>query len=314
MKKISVIIPVYNVEKYLTRCLDSLVKQTVKDFEVIIINDGSTDNSQKIIDKYAKYGFKSHFQENSGQAAARNFGIEASTGEYILFLDGDDYYEENTIETLLKQIEDNTDILQFNMFVTKGNVDYKEAYSFVCEDNIDNVKKYIVNSPSPCDKLFKKSLFLDNNIKFPINKFYEDLGTIPSLGMYTKNIKFINNYLYHYVKRTNSTMNKIKYDKRVEDIFEIIKGLEDRFIKEKKDEIYKDEIEFIYIHHLLRAAGIRFLNYKKYDMIDKIRNIMKEKYPNFTKNQYFKMYGIKQKIMCRLLYSGHYKLIELLRK
>ena len=101
--KFSIIVPVYNVEKYLEKCLESILNQTFKDFEAIIVNDGSTDNSQEIIDKYVNKDqkiFKSFKKENGGLSDARNFGIERAKGEYIVFLDSDDYIDENLLNTL----------------------------------------------------------------------------------------------------------------------------------------------------------------------------------------------------------------------
>lgn len=315
--KISVIIPVYNVYDYLEKCLNSLVKQTDKNFEVIIVNDGSTDNSQEIIDKFVlendnMYSFK---KENGGQASARNFGLQKATGEYILFLDSDDYYEPNTIEILKK--EANADIVAFKMYIDDKNEVKKfpiEMEKFVDDKNVLASKKLLLYNPSPCDKMFKKDLFIKNNIKFLEGKYYEDLGTIPLFAMCTDDIKFTDYYLYHYVKRENSTMNKVNYNSKITDIFYIMQNITNAFIQNHLDNKYKDELEYIYFHHLLRAASIRFLDYGKIDMVDKIRNIMREKYPNFTKNKYFKKYGFKRKLMCKLIYNGKYKFIKKLRK
>lgn len=315
--KISVIVPVYNVYNYLDKCLDSLVNQTNTNFEVIIINDGSTDNSQEIIDKYVSENANMHsyIKENGGLASARNYGIEKASGDYILFLDSDDYYEPNTIETLIKEAESDYDIITFQMYVDEkdkikeGNVEMSE---FIYNKNILSSKRLLLYNPSACDKMFKRKLF--NKVKFVTGKYYEDLGTIPLFAMYTDKIKYTNHFLYHYVKRDDSIMNKRNYNKKIEDIFFIVENLSDSFKNNNKEVKFNDELEYIYIHHLLRAASIRFLDYGKIDMVDKIRNIMREKYPNFTKNKYFKKYGFKRKLMCKLIYNGKYKLIKKLRK
>ena len=106
--KISVIVPVYNVEKYLEKCLDSLVNQTLKDIEIIIVNDGSLDNSQEIIDKYAKKHktIKSYIKENGGLSDARNYGIKQASGKYISFIDSDDYVKENMYELMYNKLEE----------------------------------------------------------------------------------------------------------------------------------------------------------------------------------------------------------------
>lgn len=317
MMKISVIVPVYNVYDYLEKCLLSLENQTDKDFEVIIVNDGSTDNSQEIIDKFVSKNPNMHsfIKENGGQASARNYGLKKASGEYVLFLDSDDYYELDTIEILKKEAKNNDDIITFQMFIDdsdtikQGNMEMEE---FIYNDDILPSKRLLLYNPSPCDKMFKRSLF-DGGL-FVTGRYYEDLGTIPLLAMQTEKIKFTKHYLYHYLKRENSTMNKIKYNSKIEDIFFIVDYISSKFEKNNLYDKYYDEIEYIYIHHLLRAAGIRFLDYEKYDMIDKVRSIMKEKYPRFNTNKYFKKYGFKRKLMCRLIYGGHYKLIKLLRR
>lgn len=314
--KISVIVPVYNVYDYLDKCLNSLVNQSDNDFEVIIVNDGSTDNSQEIIDKYVSENanMKSFIKENGGLSSARNYGLSKATGEYVLFLDSDDYYEPNTIEIMKKEALSDDDIIVFRMFIDENNEIKKsmiEMEKFIFNDNISASKRLLLYNPSACDKMFRKSLF--DNISFITGKYYEDLGTIPLLAIYTDKIKFTDYYLYHYFKRENSIMNKINYNTKLEDIFFIVNRITVWYEENNLANEFKEEIEYIYIHHLLRAASIRFLNYERYDMIDKIRKIMKEKYPNFTKNKYFKKYGFKRKLMCRLIYKGNYNLIKKLR-
>ena len=317
--KISVIIPVYNVYDYLDKCLSSLVNQTDTNFEVIIVNDGSTDDSQKIIDKYVSENANMHsyIKENGGLASARNYGLKKATGDYILFLDSDDYYELNTIEVLKKEAQNNDDIITFQMYIDENNKiteQNMEMEEFVFSENIPASKRLLLYNPSACDKMFKKELFVKNDFEFIEGTYYEDLGTIPLLAMYTDKIKFTKHYLYHYLKRENSTMNKVKYNAKIEDIFLMIERIATTFKAKKLYDKYKDEIEYIYIHHLLRAASIRFLNYDKYDMVDKIRKIIKENYPKFKENKYFQKYGFKRKLMCKLIYKGHYKTIKILRK
>lgn len=314
--KISVIVPVYNVYDYLDKCLASLVNQTDNDFEVIIVNDGSTDNSQEIIDKYVSENanMKAFIKENGGLSSARNFGISKASGDYVLFLDSDDYYEPDTIEILKKEANSDYDIIVFKMFIDDKDGIKKskdEMAGFIYDESISPAKRLLLYNPSACDKMFKRSLF--DNISFIDGRYYEDLGTIPLLAVYTDKIKFTEYYLYHYLKRENSIMNRTNYNSKIEDIFFIVNRVSSWFVDKHLDIDFKEEIEYIYIHQLLRAAGIRFLDYGRYDMVDKIRYIMKEKFPNFSKNKYFKKYGFKRKLMCRLIYKGHYKMIKILR-
>ena len=262
--KYSIIVPVYNTGKYLDKCIISLINQDYKDYEIIIVNDGSTDNSLDIIDKYSsKYdNIHNYNKENGGLSSARNYGIEKSSGEYLLFVDSDDYLDNNALKIIDENIKDN-DILVFNFYMDNGkSINVKNTYF----DNIsDKCKKFVTANPSACNKVIKRSLFIDNNIKFIDGIYYEDLATIPSFILYTKNINYINDSLYYYCVRDDSIMNKKKYNKRMEDIFKV---LDINYNNLNKD--YLDEVEYMYIEHLLRYASLRFLDYDNYDNINKI--------------------------------------------
>ena len=136
MIKYSIIVPVYNVEKYLGKCLNSLVNQKNDNYEIIIVNDGSTDNSQKIIDVYEKKYpklIKSFEKENGGLSSARNYGIDNSNGKYLLFVDSDDYVSDNYLEVLDDSVNiNNPDILVFNYNVVNG-IYFKQKESY-CDD------------------------------------------------------------------------------------------------------------------------------------------------------------------------------------
>lgn len=316
-KKISVIVPVYNVELYLEKCLDSLVNQDFDDYEIIVVNDGSTDNSQLIIDKYKeKYPnlIKAFIKQNGGLSSARNYGIENSTGEYLMFLDSDDYIALDSLKKLYdKAVSDKADIVVYNYYsVENGNLikigepNYKSK---------SNVSKYIIGQPSACNKFIKSSIFLKNNIWFPGGKYYEDLGTLPLLALYTNKITFLDEYLYYYVQRENSIMNKKKYNKKMEDIFWVLNNISSEYKKKNLYDKYYEEIEFLYINHLLKSASLRFLSYENQkNNLNKIISIMKSDFPNWKNNLIYKQCNFKYKVMCNLLFYKKYGLINLLRK
>ena len=128
--KVSIIVPVYNVEEYLRKCLDSLVNQTYQNIEIIIVNDGTKDNSQSIIDEYKKKFSKlinSYMKENGGLASARNYGIDKATGEYIMFVDSDDYIDTNMVEKLVRTASKKySDIVVSNFYRVEERTIYKE--------------------------------------------------------------------------------------------------------------------------------------------------------------------------------------------
>ena len=178
MPKVSIIVPVYNVEKYLSKCLDSLVNQTLKDIEIIIVNDGSPDHSQDIIDKYAKrYSKKIRaFQkDNGGQASARNLGLTKATGEYILFVDSDDYIELDTCDELYNNAKKlNSDIVLFDYYIIYSKEHNKLKSVIEKVNDVDNInkKEFFLSTPSPVNKLFRREFLLNHNFRFPEGIIY----------------------------------------------------------------------------------------------------------------------------------------------
>ena len=309
MVKISIVVPVYNSEKFLEKCVDSLINQTIESKEILLVNDGSTDGSQEIIDRYvSEYPgmIKCVKQENSGQAVARNVGIENASGEFIAFLDSDDYMEKNAYEVAMKKAEDGDfDVVCFDYYeVINGSKLEKQHYFF---NNEDVVKKYIVSETSPWNKVIRKKIIDDNNFRFLENKIYEDLATIPTLAKYTKKIGYIPDRVYDYVIRKNSTMRYTTYNPKIEDIFYAVEKLYNDF----KDTEYMEELEYIYIEHLLHAASLRFFSYKEgIGNIDKVVSVMKDKFPKWRKNKYYKMQSIKYKIICELFYHKKFGILS----
>jgi len=312
MTKLSIIVPIYNVENYISKCIDSLLNQDYDDYQIILINDGSTDKSLDIcMDYQKKYKkkVKVYSKENGGLSSARNYGMEKANSEFIFFVDGDDYIKPNCLKKMMKKIE-GKDILVFN-YLNVYN-DHEELFN-IFDSTIKNVnKRYLVASPSACNKIFRLDLFKKNNIVFPDKLYYEDLATIPRLCQYTNKIVYDNNAYYCYLQRDGSIMRQKKYNAKIEDIFKVFDILENSFTKNFKDK-YNLEIEYIYIWHLLKNASLRFLDFNKYDKAIMINKIIKERYPNWSKNIYFKNYDIKKKIMCYLLMVRAYKLVNVLR-
>lgn len=311
--KVSIIVPVYNVFEYLRKCLDSLVNQSYKNIEIIVVNDGTKDSSQDIIDEYKKKYpsiIKSYIKENGGLASARNFGVIKATGEYIMFVDSDDYVETSMVKKLVNVVnKKHSDIVVCNYYRVENDNPIKTKTFATLSDDI--YKNYILNCCGACWQLIKKEIFVKNNLRFLEKHCYEDIAVIPSLGMYAKKIDYIDDYLYYYIIRIGSIMNQIEYKKAFEDIFDSLDVLKNRFIDNNKYELYKDEIENIYIVHLLHAASLRFFKFEKYDQLNRIVNIIKKEFPNWKKNRYFKNSDFKYRIVCILFFKKWYKTLKL---
>ena len=205
---ISVIVPVYNVEKYLSKCLDSLLNQTYTDVEFILIDDGSTDSSGKIADSYKDIDprFKVFHTENRGLSAARNYGIEHSKGEWLMFVDSDDWVSPSFCETPMRAAHEyNADLVVFWFHRVKNGKIPKEDTSKFPSGIIPFEKAINVGSVVAWNKLYKKKLF--NDIRFPEGQVYEDIATTHKVLRQAIRIAFIPFRLYYYVFRKNSISN-----------------------------------------------------------------------------------------------------------
>ncbi len=308
--KVSVIVPVYNVEEYIDKCLDSLVHQTVKDMEIIVVNDGSPDNSEKIIKKYEKKykNIKYVIKENGGLSDARNYGLKYATGDYIGFVDSDDYVANDMFEKMYDKItSDKTDIVvcEFNYVYPNGNI-IRSHSNLPYTDEVD--KKYLISPPMAWTRLYKKELLTKK--QFMKGIYYEDLEMTPKLLKYTKKISFLDEGLYYYLVRNNSIMRQNTFNEKLMHIFDVLDSNKKLLYKE-----YKDEIEYMYIDHLLRTATLRFMEYDNYkETISKIVDIFKDDFPNWENNIYLRQSSKKMKIICHLAYHKRYSLLKLIKK
>ena len=287
--KVSVIVPVYNVEKYIEKCLDTLSKQTIDSLEVIIVNDGSPDNSEKIIKTYInKYKNMKYFvKENGGLSDARNFGIKKATGEYIAFLDSDDYVTKDMYQKMYEKAKAG----DFDLVVCDLNYVYPNkiipAYSNVKNDTT-NIKDIFLNIyPAAWNKLFKKDLF-KNDVLFKKNVWFEDVEFIYRLLPYIKNIGVVHEPFNQYVQREGSITNTI--NKKIYDYIYNMNGIID-FYKEKNFyETYKNELEYVYVRYLYATFIKNVLRYQYSDYIEAvdaaIKNV-KMHFPKYRKNKYF---------------------------
>lgn len=309
MKKVSVIIPVYNVENYLRKCLDSLVNQTLQDIEIIVVNDGTPDNSQEIIDEYVKkYPKKvvSIIQKNGGQGTARNTGLLHATGEYIGYVDSDDYVEKNMYEELYtKAKEDNSDI------VICGNNVVKETYELISKEDVD--KEFLLGKMAVWNKIYKKSIIIDNKIEFRSKIWYEDLDFTMKVYFSSKKISYVDKHLYNYLLREGSTMNNNNIERNLE-LIQAFDSLID-YCRDKK--IYnkvKDKIEFLCVYHMYIFAITRVLNtnnkYKdKLAIINKFKSYINNNFPKFKQNKYLYLLPKRRKVIYNLINLKFYYII-----
>ncbi len=223
MPKFSIIIPVYNVEKYLRKCLDSVFSQNYKNYEVIVVNDGTKDNSMDIVKDYP---VKIINQKNQGLSVARNNGVEKATGEYILFLDSDDYIEKGLLEAIDKSLDNKPDIVRFQIrevFEDGKKIDYHEK-TFTDKNGQDAfslIAKYHFVENAWCYAI-RREYYLKNKFKFKENTFHEDFGLIPLVIIKANIVNSIDYIGYNYLQRQGSIMSNKEYTrtkKKVEDMY-----------------------------------------------------------------------------------------------
>ena len=286
MNKISVIIPVYNVENYLSKCLDSVCNQTLKDIEIICVNDGSTDNSLNILNEYAKKDsrIKIISKENGGQATARNLGIKKVQGEYISFIDSDDFIEQDMLERLYIKAKDNNLDISMCKIATydnqtkeiKDNVWYYMLGVFRdFEKDIFNhkdTKEFTCNiAVTPYNKIYKTSLIKDNNILFPEGLIFEDEKFFFDVYLRAKKISIVDEFLYYYrVNRKGSTVDIAK-ENDYTDLIPISKQIRETFKQTNNYEDYKYLLNNRLIHLQLTRFTQTSPKYK-----ERYFNLMKE--------------------------------------
>ncbi len=301
---VSIIIPVYNTEEYLPACLESLVTQTCQKIEIILVNDGSTDNSLSICEEYAsKYPFiKVYSQENAGQGSARNLGISKCSGEYVTFVDSDDWVDREMVQKLY----DNIIASDSRIAVCNYRRTYKDQFDrhYKIEEKISpnqvidlkHEKKLLSQvSTFACGKLIKKEIFDRFELTFP-HHFFEDTAMMPILSVLAGRISFIDDALYYYRNRTGST--SIAED-RMNDRIRCMDSFIGYFKKYGLYEAYEEQLKQMIEQRVqvnLRMAGT-VLHQKYNEFADRQEQTAKRLFPDVP---------VKQKKICVI---GSYNLM-----
>ena len=261
MPKISIIVPVYNVEKYIDKCLKTLTEQTLKDIEIIIVNDGSLDKSEEIIEKYVIENptkIKYYEKENGGLSSARNYGLEYATGEYIAFLDSDDFVETNMYEEMynLAKHED-ADMVECDYIW-----EWKYGKKIFDKRREYKTKEEMMKKPRVVawNKIYKREIINKYKIRFPEGLIYEDMEFFYKLLPHLNKISYINKYFVHYTQREDSITNK--QTQKVEDIFKILDNIFDYYIDQKLYNKYEKELKYMSRRIILGSSLKRIFRIK----------------------------------------------------
>ena len=307
-EKISVIVPCYNVEKYVSKCLDSLINQTYKNLEIICVEDCATDNTYNILKEYVKKDSRIKLiknKKNGGLSYSRNEGIKNATGSYLSFIDSDDYVDNNFYEVLYKSLKKNkADISICDMKVVYEDTK-QESISKCCNYEEFNVVNVVNNglAASACNKLFKKELF--NDYLFEVGKVNEDIAVVIPALVHAKSIAYAPNVYYYYVQRGGSIQNSGFSDKRF-DIFYGVDTTLDRIKGCKNYEDIKDALIYNQIIVVLIYIIPKIKDRKRRKEVLKKYNELSSKY-NIRQNRYFGHFllncGKKHRIYYKTLFK-----------
>lgn len=271
MPKFSIIIPVYNVEKYIKKCIESVFNQTDDSYEVIVVNDGSNDNS---IDLIKDYNVKLINQTNKGLSAARNIGAKEANGEYLIFLDSDDYIDKDLIKYLKENTKNNPDLIRYQIRTVFENyenstTEYNEK-SFENKSGVDAfeliVKYHFIENA--CCYAIKNEYYKKNNFQFREGTYHEDFGLIPLIILKAKVVNSISYIGYNYLQRQGSIMHSDDYNKiskKVDDFYTHYKYLMEEASKLGIDTSYFKS--FISNSFILKITELNKSDYKKYRKI-----------------------------------------------
>lgn len=307
----SVIIPVYNTEKYLDKCVNSVLNQTLNDFEIIIVDDGSGENCAKIVDSYKKRDSRINVihQKNKGLGGARNTGIQHAKGEYLFFLDSDDYINITSLEIAEEYINKyNLDILAYDLNLVNENGDLINTASYSKYKELFNqltINEILLFQPTACGKIYRRSLYVNNKILFPEKLWYEDLATVYKLYIYVKNVGYLKASLYNYVQQPNS----ITHSKDLNRMMEIIPAVDSIISFYKQNGVfnfYENELEWISFLHLLYYSSFRIFEcgYRK-KCIHKLKKYLINIFPNYKQNQLI-LNNIKEFYLMEHIYNDDY--------
>lgn len=286
MPKVTIIIPVYNSEKYISNCINSILNQTYKDYEILIVNDGSSDNSQKIIDEYkVKNPNKiiSINQENKGVSQTRNESILKANSKYIMFVDNDDYLDNDYIEKFVSTIESG----DFDI-VLGGYRRITETGKILKQISLKNEEWSKFMIPAPWAKIYKKEFLIKNNITFLKNNIGEDIYFNLKAMLLTENIKIIDYVGYNWFFNTKSVSNTIQKNITQLQVYELLEACYNELKINGLIETKYDLIKTFFTRYIiwLLAFSTKKINKKIiYEEYDKLFNWLEDKFPDYKKNK-----------------------------
>lgn len=317
MPKLTVMIPVYNIEKYLPKCLDSVIYPELSDYEIVIVNDGSTDGSLRICEEYAvRYPelIRVITTENGGLGAARDIGIDNAEGEFIMFLDSDDYLSPDAFPEILEYLNRDFDMLFFD--VRSVNEDgrllrYYHGCALEGEFTLESYPELVFELPSAWNKIYRRSLFTDNDIRYPGRVWFEDMYVTPKLYTAANKMLSVHRPWHNYLQRSGSITNSKNAERNME-IIPAVNSMLEAFRDAGLFEKYHAQLEYAALYNQVITSIPRV------NLIDRTSEVQiklfedfKNKFPDYGNNPYVKTMSRKYKLILSLIEKKMFLLLHI---
>lgn len=320
MDLVSVIVPVYKVEAYLDKCVRSILSQTYREMEVILVDDGSPDGCGRMCDEYAQKDSRVRVihKKNGGLSDARNAGVKEAVGKYLLFVDSDDWIREDLIEKTVETAEQHSaDIVQFDYYCVENGREEVRTCSLPADRtlNLAEEKGLLLAPPASWTKLFNREFYMKTGCFFPEGLYFEDLGTTPLFFLAAERIVYLKEPLYYYLIRDNSIMTGKNYEKSCHDKIEIVNRILAYYKAKNAFDRFREELEYLvflnaYFEPSKELALVK--GDKKY--LERYRSYTYGLFPDLMENKYVRQLGKKDSLHLQILNSRQYWMMRLLSK
>lgn len=308
MVLVSVIIPVYNVQDYLEKCVESITTQTYKELEIILVDDGSTDCSKEMCDKFAQKDprIRVIHKDNGGLSDARNTGARQAEGKYLFFLDSDDYADCLLVEKAVTAAEKfRSDIVYFDYKRMEPNGDIEVCgcnLPEMCPISLKTNPELMLQTLSVCAKLFRREFFAKADLYFPVGYRYEDLGTIPKFLLTADSVVYLREPLYYYMIREGSITTGTEDEKNYTHRKKMVEGVLDYYQEKGQFGTFQRELEYLTFYNMYFIPAREMIYHdRKSPYVKKCRDLTVKLFPGFQNNPYMKDMSKKEKIQFWIL-------------
>ena len=316
--RFSIIVPVYNVKAYLPECMDSLLDQACGDYEIILVDDGSTDGSGMLCDGYqAAYPerVRTVHRQNGGLGAARNTGIDLARGEYLLFVDSDDLLEKSALACLSEHIDETgADMYTFGFSYLRGAaVSPGEASPLEGREpfTLAECPELLLQTPSACLRICRRELYTDHGFRFPGRVWYEDLRTVPKLLPECRSIEVLSQRLYRYRIREGSIMHNPNLRRNLE-IIEAMEDLRQYYERQGLTETYGQWLSVLAVENMCLASQRVLMSDTNASFLPDFIGYLEQAFPGYDENPLLERLGKKKKTVLRLLQKRRYGLLRMI--